>query len=79
MGELEALEAYMRQPGATETGAAIHMIAAAIRYRLGEDVSADDLRKMPVDNPESIRVAIERLSASIQAAKGPDKDKPKNA
>ena len=63
MGELEALEAYHRSPGATETGAALVAIAAAIRYRLGEEVHPEDLRRKPVD-PASIRHAIEALTAS---------------
>jgi len=63
MGELEELEYYHRQPEATETGAALVAIAAAIRYRLGEPVTPDDLRSKPAD-PESVRRAIEALAAS---------------
>ncbi len=72
MGELEALEAYHRKPGATETGAALAAIAAAIRYRLGEDVTSDDLRRKPAD-AAAIRNAIEALTASYP--KGEEQEK----
>jgi len=78
MGELEALEAYHRTPGATETGAALVAIAAAIRYRLGEDVAPDDLRRKPAD-ANAIRNAIEALTASYPRGDDSAKNAPEGA